>query len=103
MTENLELPLHLQRLIRTGKNRDGSYTVSVQFRVTPQDEIALRGQYLVEPEHNVRGDMTGDAGGEAAVVQSLAGIIGSIRDDELLFGQTDVICGGIRAKVPPAR
>ncbi len=98
-----ELPLHLQRLIRTGRLENGSYLVSAQFRVTPKDEIQLRGDHLIEPDQVVRGEIPADWGGESAVVQRLAAIIHEMQDEDLVFGQTDLVCGEIRAKVPPAR
>lgn len=93
---------HQKRLVPNGAKPDGSYVVSVQLRVTPKDEVAFRAANLINPDHFVGGEGSPDLGMEAAVTQYISRMFHMISDEQIKFGQTDVICGWYAAKVPPA-
>ena len=82
---------------------DGSFTVSVLFRVTPSDEVALRGEYLVDPDSAGGDPVEPDWGIEVALVRHIVGLLKELKPDGLVFGQTDVRCGGAMSAIPTIR
>lgn len=103
MSENPieNMPDFLRALVQPGKEEDGSYTVSVLFRVTPKDEVGLRSEYLNEPADSSGNPFPMDWGIEAALARKIGDLVGNVSDANLDFGQTDVRCGGTVNAIPP--